>query len=65
VVPPPELLLQAAKHNKAQATIVDFGEKTSCRYVMGFLRDLLASARSARINSQKVSLTGGADATKA
>jgi hypothetical protein len=34
LVPPPEPLLHAAKNNKAQLTIVDFGEKTSCRYVM-------------------------------
>jgi hypothetical protein len=33
-VPPLELLLHAAKSNKAQPTIVDVFEKASCRYVM-------------------------------
>ncbi len=51
--PPPELLLHAAKANKAQPTIVDFGEETSCRYVMAS-SDLLASTKTARIDALKV-----------
>ena len=42
---PPESLLHAAKNNKAQPTIVDFGEKTSCRYVMASSEILGASVK--------------------